>query len=339
MNKFILGILLLTVIFPATAAEHVALVIGNSAYPSNGLRNPTNDARDLSVALKKLDFDVIPVLNGNKKIMNSRINMFLQKINNETKIALFFYSGHGSQYRGVNYLIPVDANLQNASTLPSSAITAQSILRKMDTKRAGLNILVLDACRTSPYKDGTNIEGKSVSQMKGDIKGLSRVRNYSNTQVPTLVAYATSPGMIAKDGVGKRNSPYTEELLKYIKQSKIPISQIFNNIAVAVRKKTNKKQIPWNNMSAIPNLYLHSKQEEQDFWLKTRKCNQIGCYQKYLQLYPRGKYASLSRTLIQKTKPKSSRSFDLPDDLSKALSAEMLRQSCKGEIVGTVCMF
>lgn len=92
-------------------------------------------------------------------------------------------------------------------------------------------------------------------------------------------------------------------------------------------------------MSAIPNLYLHSKQEEQDFWLKTRKCNQIGCYQKYLQLYPRGKYASLSRILIQKTKPKSSRSFDLPDDLSKALSAEMLRQSCKGEIVGTVCMF
>ncbi|WP_457616524.1 caspase family protein [Lutibacter sp.] len=157
MKKWALGALLLTVSISATAAERVALVIGNSAYPSNWLPNPVNDATDLSAVLKKLNFVVIPVLNGNKTVMNSKIHQFLQNINSQTKVALFFYSGHGSQYRGTNYLIPVDANLQNATTLPSSSVTAQSILSKMNTRRAGLNIMVIDACRTSPYQGVANI--------------------------------------------------------------------------------------------------------------------------------------------------------------------------------------
>ena len=257
MKKWALGPLLLTVSISAIAAERVALVIGNSAYPSNGLRNPVNDAGDLDLVLKDLNFDVVSVLDGDKRTMDIKINEFLHKLNSHTKVALFFYSGHGSQYKGVNYLLPVNANLQNASTLPSlSSVTVQSILKRMDAKRSGLNIMIIDACRTSPYQGVANISGKSASQMKGNIRGLERV--FSSNQMPSIIAYATSSGQVAKDGDGN-NSPYTTELLKFIKQPKVSIGQVFNNISVAIRNKTNKRQVPWNNTSAIPNIFLATK--------------------------------------------------------------------------------
>ncbi len=62
MFKNIFFILLITILSfssKATAEKRVALVIGNSDYIDSPLRNPVNDASDLSTALRSLNFEVI----------------------------------------------------------------------------------------------------------------------------------------------------------------------------------------------------------------------------------------------------------------------------------------
>ncbi len=47
----------------AQEQRRLALVIGNSAYPSGPLRNPVNDAEAVAAKLKDLGFEVITVVN------------------------------------------------------------------------------------------------------------------------------------------------------------------------------------------------------------------------------------------------------------------------------------
>ena len=53
----------------AAQGRKVALVIGNSAYATGPLRNPVNDAADLSAALGEVGFSVAKGSDATKKTM------------------------------------------------------------------------------------------------------------------------------------------------------------------------------------------------------------------------------------------------------------------------------
>ena len=113
--------------------RRLALVIGNAEYVGKGntLRNPVNDANDVSNRLKTLGFDVTTVLNASMLEMDDAIDAFGQKAKNYD-VALFYYSGHGLQSRGENYLVPVDAELTTEASIRARCSSVNYLLDLLD---------------------------------------------------------------------------------------------------------------------------------------------------------------------------------------------------------------
>src|SRR5262249_43392138 len=104
---------IVTASVPACAEKRVALVVGNAAYQHTGrLANPTNDADDMSVALRKVGFEVIAVKDVDKRSLEMAMASFGRRAQ-EADAALVYYAGHGIQYQGLNYLMPIDARLED----------------------------------------------------------------------------------------------------------------------------------------------------------------------------------------------------------------------------------
>ncbi len=99
----------------ARAAEpRVALVIGNGAYRSvPELDNSRNDADDISEQLKRVGFAVIDGRDLDRSAMYAALGRFAQRVSG-TDAGLVYYSGHGMQINGQNYLVPVDLKLAGA---------------------------------------------------------------------------------------------------------------------------------------------------------------------------------------------------------------------------------
>src|SRR5476649_2388677 len=97
---------------PATAEKRVALIVGNAAYKNaSKLTNPTNDAKAIAGMLQSAGFDAVE-LHENLGIRELRqaINDFAD-LARDADTAVVYYSGHGMEVNGINYLIPIDAVL------------------------------------------------------------------------------------------------------------------------------------------------------------------------------------------------------------------------------------
>jgi uncharacterized caspase-like protein len=168
-------------------APRAALVIGNADYSFGALRNPKNDAEAMAKALDEAGFDVTVATDVDQASMAKAVDAFGAKLKANGGIGLFYFSGHGAQISGENYLIPVSVN--DAEEVQSGSVTATQIVNVMAGAHNGLNIFILDACRTN------------LGDPNG-AHGLSRV----DSNASLFVSYATSPGAVALDGAG-HNSP------------------------------------------------------------------------------------------------------------------------------------
>jgi hypothetical protein len=222
---------------PGTSAKdqkRVALIIGNSAYADIPLRNSARDAQDISAVMQGLGFTVQTKINANQRQMDEAVNEFIQKVRNGD-VALFYFSGHGLQVNGENYLIPVGGKITSEADVHYAAVNVGRILANLEESKNKINIVILDACRNNPFK-GLRSYGK----------GLSPV----DAPVGTFIAYATSPGSVAADGTGA-NSPYTKHLLDALKVEGTSIENVFKRVLRAVRDETVGKQTPWYS-SCLP---------------------------------------------------------------------------------------
>jgi tetratricopeptide (TPR) repeat protein len=228
----------------ASAAAHVALVIGNGSYKNvPTLANPVNDAEAVAKALREIGFDVLEGTNLDRKRQEQQVNAFLRKAST-ARVALFFYAGHGMQIDGQNYLIPVDSKLSVSTDLSYEALELAKILNGLyDEARA--NIVILDACRDNPLAEA----GKKGSGVASGLAAVSMV-GYG-----TLIAYATAPDNVALDGAGA-NSPFTTALLKHIRTPGLEVRQMLTLVRAEVTKITDKKQVPWDNSSLLVDIYL-----------------------------------------------------------------------------------
>jgi uncharacterized protein YacL (UPF0231 family) len=227
----------------STGEKRLALVIGNGKYiNSNELPNPVNDARAMRDALQKVGFEVSEYENLNQGQIKKAIDDFGTKLK-QYNIGLFYYAGHGIQSRGANYLIPVDANIQNEQQIEYDCVQADRILGLMEAAGSKINIVILDACRNNPFS-------RSWSRSM-DGSGLA----FMNAPTGSLIAYSTSPGRTASDGSGS-NGLYTAALLENIKTPNITILQMFQNVRRSVSDKSTKTQIPWESTSLTSDFYF-----------------------------------------------------------------------------------
>ena len=227
-----------------TSERRVALVIGNADYPRNRLANAVNDAVDVSAALRNLGFQVMLVQNATLATMRQRTREFAD-LASTADVALIFYSGHGIEHAGTNYLIPANVTSLRATELESETFNVARWMALFDTQQSSrknrVNILIIDACRDSGVSLGVSAKSGGFAKM--------------SAPSGTLLAYSTSPGKVAIDGLSsrERNSPYTKNLLRVISQPNMPVEQMFKNVRRMVIEQTRGQQIPWETSSLTGN--------------------------------------------------------------------------------------
>jgi len=224
----ILLLVLITNIYSQNQEKRIALVIGNSSYEGGtALKNPENDAKLMAETLQELGFFVIKRVNATEKEMEDAIEKFSLKLP-DYDVALFYYAGHGMQVDGINYLIPVDAELKNRIAIRHETISVNDIVSEFEYYQDNVNIVILDACRNNPYR----------SWSRGGVRGFIAMKPASGT----IVAFATSEGATATDGEYE-NGLYTEQLVKQLKIEQ-RIVDVFNNTRIAVERVSNGQQSP-----------------------------------------------------------------------------------------------
>jgi hypothetical protein len=213
-----------------------ALVIGNGNYANVPLKNPGNDARDVAKALGTLGFTVTLVVDGDMAAMVRAVREFGNAIRRPDAVALFYYSGHGVQYRGANYLIPSRADIVDPDELSFAALNVEQVYAKMESAGDKTNIIILDACRNNPFPGAE----------RSFERGLAVV---SNVQPPqSLIVYATAPGKTAQDGDG-RNGTFTTALLKHLADPSLDAEIMMRRVREDVIAATGGNQVPWHNSS------------------------------------------------------------------------------------------
>lgn len=236
----IFTVVCLLVVFSTTAVraeKRIALVIGNSAYTRvPALTNPKNDAKLMAETLESVGFDVVLAIDIDRRKMGRAVRQFGKKLRaaGHYAVGLFYYASHGNQAKGVNYLIPLDAEIDTVADLEVEAISASNILSQMEDAGNTLNLVILDACRDNPYKGRT----------RSSTRGLAKVQAASGS----LVAFSAAPGQVAEDGNGK-NSTYTQALVAAIKQPGLELGKVFRTVRTIVEEQTDGRQTPWEESS------------------------------------------------------------------------------------------
>ena len=224
---------------PATggSGRRIALLIGNSNYLRVPvLANPANDVKALDVVLRAIGFESVTVkMDLKREEMISALRQFAQAAD-RADWAMVYYSGHGIEFNGINYMIPIDAELRADRDIDLESIDVGKALSALEGAKR-LRLIVLDACRDNPF----------VNQMRRTIgtrsigRGLARIE----PEAGTLVVYAAKHGETALDGDGA-NSPFAEALIKRMPTANLEIRRLFDLVRDDVMTTTNKRQQPFS---------------------------------------------------------------------------------------------
>lgn len=222
--------------------RRVALVIGNRRYePSVGpLRNSVRDAVAMAKALRSIGFTVIEKHDVTRDELLAALLQFRGKLAG-AQVGLFYFAGHGISVAGANYLLPVKSGYSPEA--PSATdrrllaetklFNAEQAVADMSSAGAGCNLIILDACRSTP------VARDPLSRAGTPGGGLVEM----NPPAGSLVAFATDAGMAANDG-SWANGLYTEELIKNLLFPGINIEQVFKRTRAGVMDRSGGAQIP-----------------------------------------------------------------------------------------------
>jgi len=218
------------------ARDRVALIIGNSFYNSlPKLQNPSNDAQSMRRALIESNFDTTVYENLDLKGMQDALRTFGNRLNKDT-VGLFYFAGHGMEFEGENYLVPVNENIVKPYELATAAISMKLVTNTLKYADNEMSLVIVDACRNSGLGDSRGV---------GDGFAVTRAAE------GMYIAFSTAPGMAALDGEGN-NSPYTKYLSQAITESNgESLETLFKKVRADVMRETEGRQIPWENSSLL----------------------------------------------------------------------------------------
>ncbi len=245
-----------------TPTRRIAYVIGNAEYENAPLYNPINDARDMAKTLQKLGFEVKIFENIKLHLFKNIIKQYSNdiKIDASNTVGLFYYSGHGCQVNGKNYLIPTDSYIKRSLHPNQWGTNVDLLLTGLREAKNAMNIVILDACRSENYggegesEEETDIEDESGPALQSGLASM-------DAPIGTFIAFATAPGNVANDGRGL-NGLYTQELIKTLQIPDLSIEQVFKKVRTQVNELSEGEQIPWDNSSLEQEFYF-KKSEEQ----------------------------------------------------------------------------
>jgi uncharacterized caspase-like protein len=226
----------------APSDRRVALVIGNSGYSAlTAIPNPRNDAREIGDALKALGFEVMLGIDLRRADMEDLLIRFSRSMS-KADTALVYYAGHGLQHNGTNYLVPIDARIEDEADL-RRLVNLNAVID--DLQNAGrVRILILDACRDNEIVQQL-ARRLPATRSAGLTRGLARI----DAADGTLIAFATQPNRVAADGEG-RDSPFARALLRHLPTPGLELRTLMTRVRSEVVSSTAGAQRPevWDSL-------------------------------------------------------------------------------------------
>ncbi|MDX0277184.1 hypothetical protein GOC21_25265 [Sinorhizobium meliloti] len=223
-------------------SQRIALVIGNAKYAWDGcddkacrLNSPERDATAIEEMFKRLNFQTVCLINADYSSMKGALAAF-QRRAAISDVAAFYYSGHGIQMDGSNYLLPSDA-----SSIFYDSFNNARVPLKWGSEAIGganrLGLMLIDACRDNPYLSAVRKEPQH------------RTRDVSASLAPIdppndfLVGYATKGGLVARDGTENDLSPYAASIIRYLGDSRLSVEEALRLVSTSVCDLTSPARL------------------------------------------------------------------------------------------------
>jgi hypothetical protein len=279
----------------AWAEKRVALIVGNSNYRSVArLPNPEKDASAMAALFKDAGFDTVVEANNAGNLDFKRAIRKFEDAAAASDIAVIYYAGHGIEFGGVNYLIPIDAKLASDRDVDDETVSLNRLLDAVEGAKR-LRLIVLDACRDNPF-----------------IASMKRIHSSRG------IAYAAKAGSTAEDGDGA-HSPFTTALLDNLIVPGLDIRLALGRVRDEVMKMTNGRQEPFvygslggaivsiipvgegdRGKSAVPAERWKSQQAnfEITFWNSIKGSKNPRLFEAYLRRYPTGAFADIAHITL-----------------------------------------
>jgi hypothetical protein len=235
--------LLVALIFSATLivsgaadrGDRFALVIGNAKYPDAEapLKEPINDAREMTEELKRNGFNVDIGENMSGEAMRRGFERLYGRIK-PGSVALIFFSGFGVQSNRQSFMIPVDAQIWTEADVRRDGFSLETVLGEINSRGAGVKIALIDASRRNPFE--------------------RRFRSFSAGLAPviapngTLVMYSAALSSVISDN-GSDRSLFVQQLLKEIRIPDLMAEETLNRTRVGVTRASRSEQVPWISSS------------------------------------------------------------------------------------------
>jgi uncharacterized caspase-like protein len=316
MRCLILALSVLGILVSADAARadrRVAFVVGNGTYKNvTPLTNPPIDAQSMAGLLRNAGFDVVEGINLTRDGMTERLLEYGKKTKG-ADIAVFFYAGHGIAVDGINYLLPVDADIKSEMDVKLGNAINVDLTLDQTMNAARVKLVFLDACRDNPF--AAKIKAAAGTRSVSVQTGLAEMKSGEGT----LIAFATGPGQTSLDGEGSTHSPFTRALIAHITQPGVEIQQAMTEVRAQVSEETNKAQLPWGHTNLTGAVYLNpvaagaaaavagttpastlsaASEVELEFWRSIKESNRPEELNAYLASYPQGQFKSIALARI-----------------------------------------
>jgi hypothetical protein len=288
-------------VVPADAMHRIALVVGNNAYTRTPLANSVNDSRGVASALRSAGFDVRTLENADTRQLDLGVQSFVSAVQ-PGDVALFYYSGHGMQMAGENYLVPVNFEATTETDAKYQAFPLGKVTDSLQERGARLKIVILDACRDNPF-----------STSRSSSHGLAAVVSGRGS----FIAYATDPGKTADDNPSGGYGMFTKHLIVALQTPGLALEQVFAQARAGVERDSNGRQIPWTSSSVIGEFYFlppsaaaapspgspSSQEMELAYWNSIKDSRNPAMFRAYLNRFPNGTFKELAEIQLKNVEP------------------------------------
>ena len=153
-------------------------------------------------------------------------------------MAVFYFSGHGVQLGGANYLLPTDIQSESEDQVKDGAVPLQRVLDDLQEQKARFSLAIVDACRDNPFKSsGRSIGGRGLAP--------------TTAATGQMVLYSAGAGQQALDSLGPQdrnpNGLFTRVLVREMARPGLPVDRVLRNVreeVVKLARASGHEQVP-----------------------------------------------------------------------------------------------
>ena len=242
-----------------STGRKLAFVLGNGAYTVDALAKSAPDATAVRDHLRSLGYAVYGGIDFDKGELKKRFDAF-EALCDNADVAVLYYSGHGVQIAGQNYLVPVDAGLADLREA-GPELRMQSLVGRI-ANRAKKSLVFLDACRDNPFVSTTERPAEHAKRVAGpgvpptaDLASRGLTALEVTPEAETFIAFAAEPGRFAYEGNGD-NSRFTTAFLRHFATEGLDLEGLVRRIGADVKRATGGKQRPWSQSNLTQDFFF-----------------------------------------------------------------------------------